>query len=558
MNQRSRASGRSLPALMILMALVCVLGLTAVAQEMEDDSCTVIAVGRLASADGSVITSHNCDGGYDAGLMVVPAADHEPGAMATVYKGRLRTIPQYIVMGEIPQVAHTHQYFHIGYPIGNEFQVFMGEHTIGQNPKCSSTDLSDAIMYIEELQVFGLQRGATARECIQVMGQLAEEYGYRDGGEVLAVADPNEVWVFEIFPAGPMWKKDSGKPGAVWCAQRVPDDHIYVSPNMSRIDHIDPTDTDNFMVTAAYLETAIELGIYDPASGREFSWRETYGYVWPKMSTSMSSRAVRLWRALTLLAPSAAGPGGYGWVFGQQADYPFSVKPDKLVSVQDVRAVLTDMNAGTPFDNAEDPVWYYQKSDGTWVKSPLATPQPSSEMQALLGMTSSQDRVLYWRPGAVPNCSYHWVSQSRSWLPDEIGGVVWFGHDNGNMSVIVPVYCSNANTPPSWAVADRSKLNRDSAYWATALVDDLVNQYYQLAKPVLDAVRLPMQQELYDAQATVEQDALELYNTSGSQETIEYLTAYSNSTMLHVEAAYWELVDRFLFYNNNRSNYPKP
>lgn len=540
------------------MALVFVLGIGSYCQELDEDSCTVIAVGRLASTDGSVITSHNVDGGYDTSLLVVPAADYAPGTMVNVYKGRLRPVPQYTLMGEIPQATHTYQYFHAGYPIGNEYQVFEGEHTIGQNPKCSSSDLSDAIMYIEELQVFGLQRGATAREAIQVMGQLAEEYGYRDGGEVLAVSDPNEVWVFEIFPAGPQWKKASGKPGAVWCAQRVPDDHIYVSPNMSRIDRVDPMDTENFMVTTRYLETAIELGMYDPASGREFSWKDTYGYVWPKMSTGMSSRAVRLWRALTLLAPSAAGPGGYGWVFGQQPDYPFSVKPDKLVSVKDVRAVLTDMNEGTPYDNAADPVWYYQKSDGSWVKSPLASPQASSEMQALLGLTSSADRVVYWRPGAILGCSYHWVSQSRNWLPNAIGGVVWYGHDNGNMSVILPVYCANRNTPPSWAFADRSKLNKDSAYWATALVDDLVNQYYQLAHPVLDSVRLPMQQEFYDNQAAVEQVASTLYDSGKAEEAIDYLTTYSNSLMLRVEATYWELVDRFLWLNNDRGRYPKP
>lgn len=542
--------------LVLALGVLLALGLGVYGQEFDaDESCTVVVVGKLASVDGSVINSHNCDGGYDTGLMVVPAADHPEGTMVPVLWGNLRAVPAPVVKGEIPEVSHTYQYFHIGYPIGNEYQVFHGEHTIGGNPACRATDLSDAIMEIEQLQIHGLQRAKTARESIQVMGQLAEEWGYSDGAEVLAVSDPNEVWVFEIFGVGPAWKKDSGKPGAVWCAQRVPDDHIYVSPNMSRIDKVDPTDTENFMVSPHYLETAIELGIYDPDSGREFSWRETYGYIWPRMQTAMSSRAVRLWRALTLLAPSAEGPGGYGWVFGQQSDYPFSVKPDKLVSFQDVRAVLTDMNEGTPYDNTEDPAWFVQDRSGNWVKSPLATPQPSSEMMALIKMTSTVDRTTYWRPGAVPGCSYHWVSQSRNWLPNEIGGVVWFGHDNGNMSVIVPVYCGNTHTPPSWAVADRSKLNRDSAYWATALVDDLVNQYYQLAKPVLDEVRLPLQQEYYDAQAAIEQGALDIYNNSGPEEAIEYLTTYSNSAMLRVEATYWELVDRFLFLNNSRSRY---
>ncbi len=525
-------------------------------EDLDVDSCTVVVVGKLASVDGSVINSHNCDDGYDTSLVVVPAADHAPGTMAPVYKNALRAIPAPVQVGEIPQVAHTYQYFHIGYPIGNEHQVFLGEHTMGGNRAVRATDLSDAIMMIEQLQVFGLQRAKTARECIQIMGELAEKYGYADGGECLAVSDPNEVWIFEIYGAGPMWKKDSGKPGAVWCAQRVPDDHIYVSPNMSRIDRVDPTDTENFMVTKEYLEIAIELKIYDPASGRNFSWRETYGNVWPAFYSGWSSRAVRLWRAMMLLAPKHPGPGGYGWVFVQQPDYPFSVKPDKLVSVQDVRAVLTDMNIGTPYDNTLFQGWYVMDSTGKWSLSPMASPQPNSALMALIGMSSASARVDYWRPGATRGCSYHWVSQSRNWLPNEIGGVFWFGHDTGDVSVIVPIYCANSNTPPSWAVADRTKLNRDSAYWATSLVDDLVNVYYQLAKPYLDKVRLPLQQEYYGNQAAVEREALRLHNESGAAAAIDYLTSYSNAAMLRVESVYWGLVDELLFYNN-RGSFPQ-
>ena len=517
---------------------------------IDGDGCTVIVVGKEASSDGSVINSHNADGGYDSGLKIIPAADHEPGQMAPVYSNithaDLRDMEK---LGEIPQVGHTYQYFHIAYPFGNEHQVMIGEHTIGGHPKCKPTDQSKAIMWIEQLEVFCLQRAKTARECVQVMGELAENYGYKgtSGGsaEVLSVSDPNEAWIFEIFGVGPKWTPDSGKPGAVWCAQRVPDDHIYVSPNMSRIDRVDASDSENFMVSSHYLDTAVELGIYSPESGRPFSWRDTYGYVWP--ANNESSRWARLWRALTLLAPSAEGPGGYGWTFGQQPDYPFSVKPDKPVSFQDVYAVLTDMNIGTKYDNTEHKAWYVRARDGSWVKSPLATPQPSSEMMALL-------QIPYWRPGSIGGCSYHFVSQSRNWMPNDIGGVVWFGLDNDNNSVIVPVYSGNIDTPPSWAVADRTKLNRKSAYWAFALVDDLVNQYYGLAKPVLDKVRKPLLKELFDNQAAIEQKALDLYKTS-PEKAKEFLTDYSSSSMIRVEKVYWELVDKLLYLNNSRGRY---
>ena len=243
----------------------CLLWLVVVCASVTAFACTDVMVGKLATTDGSVITSHTCDGAYDSRLMIIPAADHEAGAMAPVYKGIIRAYPEFpierykpmVQLGEIPEVSHTYKIFKIGYPFANEHQVLIGEQTIG-NSKKVSPNLDEAIMYIEQLEIYGLQRATTARECIQIMGQLAEEWGYADGGEGLAVADANEVWLFEVYAVGPLWAKDSGKPGAVWCAQRVPDDHATVTCNQSRIGQIDPTDTANFMCSSNYMQAAID------------------------------------------------------------------------------------------------------------------------------------------------------------------------------------------------------------------------------------------------------------------------------------------------------------
>jgi len=261
--------------------------------------CHDVTAGKDATVDGSVLTAQSCDGRYDSRIIIVPAADHEPGEMAPVYKwivyGDRRPLEK---LGEIPQVAHTYKYFNVAYPFANEHQVLIGETTLGGASETKAGE--HAIMAIEQLEVFALQRAKTAREAIQIMGDLAVEYGYFAScylGECLTVTDPAEAWIFEIFGVGPLWTPESGKPGAVWCAQRVPDDHVTSVPNYSRIGQIDLDDTDNFMGSSNYIDTAVELGLYDPASGEPFMWNWAYGGTYGKASD-------RLWRAYNLLAPS--------------------------------------------------------------------------------------------------------------------------------------------------------------------------------------------------------------------------------------------------------------
>jgi len=518
--------------------LITVVGITlmllvvfvfAVYANTDINGCTDIMVGKKASADGSVITSHTCDGRYDSRIIIVPAADHEPGEMVPVYKNIIRGDYKPLEkLGEIPQVPHTYKYFNVGYPFANNYQVVIGETTIGNETECSP-NLDEAIMYIEQLEIFGLQRAKTARECIKIMGELAEEYGYADRGECLAVTDPQEAWVFEIYPVGPFWTKKSGKPGAVWCAQRVPDDHITCIPNKSRIGKIDPNDTENFIVSSNYIDSAIELEIYDPASGEPFIWKFTYRDV-------RGREDPRLWRVYSVLAPSG------NWQYSEVAHYPFSVKPDKAVSFQDVIGLFRDTYAGTKCDMTEDPDWYVFHRD-EWVKSPLATPQVDGTWRELLDIT-------YYRPLARYYCSYYFVSQVRDWMPDEIGGVVWFGLDNPENSPFIPVYTGINEVPESWSRVNRNKLDRESAWWAFGLVDDLVNHRYQDLKPVLDEVLVPIQEDMFAMQEPIEKAALELYKTS-PELAQKFLTNYTCSLMNHTEEVYWDLVDRFLYELNN-------
>jgi len=240
---------RTLSVLGIALILVAILGLAVYA-------CMDVMVGKDATVDGSVITSHTVDGWYDSDLCirVIPGQKFPKGAMVDVYWGLVREeVDQPKKIGEIPQVEETYTYFHDAYSHGNEHQVMIGETTIGQKEELSTFLGEKAIMTIEQLEAFALQRTKTARDAIKLMGELGEKYGFlpscADQGECLTVTDPKEGWVFEIFSVGIGWDPASGKPGAVWAAQRVPDDEIVCVPNISRIREIDLSKPDYFMAS---------------------------------------------------------------------------------------------------------------------------------------------------------------------------------------------------------------------------------------------------------------------------------------------------------------------
>ena len=237
------------------------------AQEFDGQSCTSIMVGRKASTDGSVMTSHTCDGRYRTWAQVEPAADHEPGTMHPVLRGTMHTnfrgdTTGVKLMGEIPEAAHTYAYLNTAYPCLNEKQLAIGETTFGG----PDTLVNAAGWFrIEELERVALQRCDNARDAIRLMGALAEQYGYGDSGECLTVADKNEVWQFEIVGIG------KERIGAAWVAKRVPDDHVAVSANIPRIGRIDRKSKD-MMASANVEQVAIDNGLWD-GKGEFIFWK---------------------------------------------------------------------------------------------------------------------------------------------------------------------------------------------------------------------------------------------------------------------------------------------
>ena len=510
--------------------------------------CTDIIVGKDASTDGSVITSHTADGAfYDARVRTIPGQTFPAGSKADVFWNIVMEEDfEPVKIGEIPQVEKTYTYFHVGYPFMNEHGVAIGETTIGQKEELKTfRPDARAIMTIEQLEVFGLQRAKTAREAVAVIGELAEKYGFLPScgseGECITITDGEEAWIFEVRSTGFMWTPESGKPGAVWVAQRVPDDGVVVVPNMSRIREIDVTDTKNFMASKDYMQPAIDNGWYDPSSGKPFIWQEAYSPLTGNDDWSLSSMWIRnrLYTLYSMLDPSRE------WdPYAETMSYPFAVKPQKKISVQDVMNMLRGHMEGTPFDMAAADAWYVREGD-KMVKSPLATPFVTKDVRNLLG-------IPYSRPIAKWDCAYSFVSQARSGYPAAVKTVLWFGYDNPHTTCYVPVYSGILQTKESWRTFDRKAFSLGSAQWAFILADDLVNHRYQDAIKDLKAVRDPLELDFAKQAAEVDKKALELAKEDPAKAQ-EYITKFTNDCMEKAEKAWWQLNwDLISKYNNNQ------
>ena len=531
----------------LVMALIMTAGLTErpatgfVDLDPLPEGCTSVLVGKLASVDGSTMTTHTCDCGVcDWTWRHVSAADHEEGAKRKIYH-----INQYVTWPpdeglkwerikdndtgiEIPQPAHTYAYHHGMFGYMNENQVAIGESTIGCQRKLRNPTPS-ATFDITSLTLMAMERSQTAREAIKIMGALAEEFGYgfNDAGEMLAVADPDEVWIFEIMPAGPLWTPKSNKPGAVWCAQRVPDDHVSVTPNESRIGEIDIKNSDYFLASPNVISLAVEMGFYDPDSGDPFNWKKAYAPVEGSAASSGAGRG-RLWRFLQLLAPSqnfkAETPN---------MDLPFSVKPDKKIAVEDVFAITRDKYQGNSYDPA------------VGIKGgPFANPNYFKSF--------SVDGNNYRGPRCicVNNVEYTTVTQCRDWLPDPIGGIVWLSFGAQDTACYMPLYAGITAVPQSFMVGDHYVFSRDSARWAFDYVDFHTQVAYSLAMEDVIKARDKWEKTAVERTQVIDEFAHQLYKKDEGQAR-DFLTDYCLTNADRVVKAWWDLGDFLLVKFNH-------
>jgi dipeptidase len=494
-------------------------------------ACTSIMVGRGASADGSVITSHTCDSRKDRTWFDIAAPQKHGGEdSCRVYSG-LRFIRNpddqdgVAVVGTIPQVSRTYGYINTAYPCMNDRQLAIGESTFGGREELRN---KGAMIACEELCRLALERAATAREAIRVMDALTREYGYNDGGECLTIADRNEVWHLEILGCG------ADRVGAVWAARRIPDDHVGITANASRIMEVDLDDPDFFMASDNVLDVAVRNGWWDPDSGEPF--RFCYAYD-PEGRRSMAARR-REWRVFDLLAPSLElDPNG--------ENHPFSVKPDTLVTIARLMEIFRDTYEGTDFDMTKNMLVPDPENEGAFIKSPYANPFMDYDMMPLFKINGGWG----WRGErciARYYCTYVTITQSRDWLPDPIGGLVWLGWDNPAMTVYAPVYCGITDTPAAYQVCGRHEFRRDCAWWAFNRVADLSAQKWGHMRVDVDSVRVAFETEALSAQGEIEEEACALYRKSPKRAR-RFLTEYAMEFCDRITRAYWDLGDYLLW-----------
>lgn len=522
--------------------------------------CTVIAVGKKASKDGSIIISHT-DTGTNSRIFVVPAQTFKKGEMAPVYWGIQdadRPLNDFgTVLGYIPQVEKTYKYFHSAYSHVNEHQLGIAESTLDQRDELKCTrENGKQIMTIEQAQIFALQRYKKAREAVQFIGDLMTKYGFipssGDGSESLVIADTEEIWIFEVFGVGPGWTPESGKPGAIWAAQRLPDDQATIIPNYSIIKEINAKDKANFMVSANYKQEAIDRGWYDPNSGKPFIWQEAYTPLPAEYATSRFwffhqtfAPNLKQWPDRFLKGNTHKGISPYFQIVEPLSYYPFSIVPEKKISVQDVIAFQRQTYDGTIYDMTADPNWLVPDGKGNYVKSPLATPFPGSDLRKLLNIT-------YRRPVARHRGHYGMVLQIRDWMPADIGGVYWVYLDNPYFSPYVPIYAGNLSVHESYNIYNPSKYDEKSARWAIDFVDNLANLKFQSIIKDVKAVRDPFEEKIFNNQNSIEEEALKLYKKNPKLAQ-EYLTKYSNGLMQDVTNMFVELRNQIISnYTNNK------
>ena len=456
-------------------------------------ACTSFIVGKKASVDGSVFCTYNADDyGMFIGLCHYPAGKHGKGEMRKVFDWDTKEYH-----GQIPEAAVTYNV------IGNinEHQVTIAETTFGGRHEMVDTT---GILDYGSLIYIALQRSKTAREAIKVMTTLAETYGYCSEGETFSICDPEEAWIMEMMGKGP------GSKGVVWVAVRIPDDAICAHANQSRIRKFNQKDKKNVMFSKDCINFAREKGWFD-GKDEDFSFCEAYAY--PDFSGRRFCEA-RVWSFFNHFGdmdrylPYAEGK------VKDAKPMPLWIVPNRKVSLQDVRDCMRDHYEGTPFALDNDP------GQGIWEMPYRPTP-----------LTYEVDGKEYFneRPTSTQQSGFSYIAQLRSWLPRQIGGILWFGNDDGNMVAYTPVYCGNTVQPECYNTpgADAVTFSEDNAFWVCNWVSNMVYPRYSLMFGSLKAVRDSLENSYDAGQAEVEATAARLYKESATQ-AVKYLNDYSN------------------------------
>ncbi|MBO4443449.1 MAG: C69 family dipeptidase [Bacteroidaceae bacterium] len=480
-------------------------------------ACTNFIVGKGASADGSVIVSYSADSyGMYGFLAHYSAGVHPEGTMRDVYEWDTNKY-----LGQIPEAPVTYNV------VGNmnEWQVTIGETTNGGREECWE---GPGIIDYGSLIYIALQRARTAREAVQIMTSLVKEYGYISEGETFSIGDPNEAWIMEMIGKGKEEK------GAVWVALRLPDDVICAHANQARVRQFPLDDPENCLYAEDVITFARKKGWYKGAD-KDFSFADVYN---PLTFDGLRFCDARVWSFFNLYADADMNK----WLPSAQGDVkaepiPLYFKPKFKLSVQDVQAAMRDHYEGTALDMTGD------LGAGAW-----------SMPYRLRPLTYKVDGKDYFNERTISTfqTGFTFVSQMRSWLPREIGGVLWFGNDDANTSVYTPMYCSITESPYCYSdkAGDAVTFSFESAFWMFNWVSNMVYPRYSMLIDDLKKVQTALEVSFFLGQEEVEKEALRIYEANPAA-AVAYLTDYSAGTADKTMKAWMQLAQKLIVKYND-------
>lgn len=473
-------------------------------------ACTNLLVTPGASKDGSAFLYYSNDGEWLYQLTKQEAKDHPAGEWVS-FTNRDG------VSGKIPQVSHT--YAVVGFQM-NEHQLAIGETTfVGRE------EIWDHSSFLEYWQLMGLalERARTAREAIQVITSLVEQYGYGSEGESFSIVDKKEAWILEMIGSGP------GSKGAIWVAQRVPDGFVSAHANMSRIGEFPLNDPENCLYSKNVITFAIEKGFYNPKAGKPFRFNEIYN---PPSPDRLKYCETRVWSLFRRISPSLnLSPDYHRGVPGAER-YPLCIRPDVKLSITDIFNLVRDHYEGTSYDMT------------TGVDAgPFGSP---FRVRPLLW--NSENEPCSWeRPISSPNSAFSFIAQIRPSLPDPLGGILWFGVDDSYFTVYVPVYVGVDSIPAPLATGDLNKFSWKSMFWVFNFVSNFANLRYDSMIVDIQKVQKALESEMIADQDSINQSYLSAKN--GGE--MKVLTNYSITACNHVHSKWIELGESLITKYND-------
>ncbi len=466
------------------------------------NGCTNFLITRGATKDGSTMITYSADSHTLYGeLYYRPAADWPAGTMLDIYEWDTGKF-----MGRIEQVPHTYSV------VGNmnEHQLAIGETTFGGREELAKQP--GAIMDYGSLIYVTLQRAKTAREAIGVMTSLVEKYGYASSGESFSIADPNEVWIMEMIGKG------EGEKGAVWVALRVPEGYISGHANQARITTFPLNDAQNCIFSKDVISFAREKNWFN-GKNKDFSFSDVYA---PVDFSGARFCDARVWAGFNKVADGMDAYTEYAKgniVHGGENNFPTNrmplwVKPNRQLSVKEVIAMMRDHYEDTPLDMNND-----------LGAGPYQLPY------RWRGMTWKVDSATYLHERAISTqqTGFSFVTQSRSWLPDPVGGILWFGVDDTYSTCYAPMYCGITQIPECFAVGNGDMLtySETSAFWVFNLVTNFAYLRYNDMIKDIQVVQKDLEDKYLTFVPVIDKAAQTLYTSAGPEAARRFLTEYS-------------------------------